>query len=108
MIDRLYSDAGIRIQKLRDQRGYTRESLAELADISNKFLYEIETGKKGFSAIVLYRLAEALDVTCDYILTGGSKAGNYNTNLLGAIELFEEEKVHKLIQLLKIVYELRS
>lgn len=37
---------GKRIKKLRLQRKYTREYLAECADISAKFLYEVETGKK--------------------------------------------------------------
>ena len=32
----------------RIMRGYTREVFAELANISTKFLYEIETGKKDF------------------------------------------------------------
>ena len=35
--------AGERILMLRSDRGYTREQLAELANISEKFLYEIET-----------------------------------------------------------------
>lgn len=38
---------GKKIMKKRLQRGYTREYLAEMADISAKFLYEIEIGKKG-------------------------------------------------------------
>ena len=38
---------GKRIKKLRLQREYTREYLAECADISAKFLYEVEAGKKG-------------------------------------------------------------
>ena len=38
---------GKRIKKLRLQREYTREYLAECADISAKFLYEVEVGKKG-------------------------------------------------------------
>lgn len=33
---------GKKIMKKRLQRGYTREYLAEMADISAKFLYEIE------------------------------------------------------------------
>lgn len=38
---------GKRILSERLLHNYTREYLAELADISPKFLYEIETGKKG-------------------------------------------------------------
>ena len=42
---------GKRIKKLRLQREYTREYLAECADISAKFLYEVEAGKKGLGTV---------------------------------------------------------
>lgn len=102
----LYIEAGMRIQKMRDNKGYTREILAEKADISNKFLYEIETGKKGFSAEVLYNISKSLNVNCDYIMTGKHISGNYNSGILEVIELFDEEQMDMLIQLLKLVYKL--
>ena len=37
-----------RIRELRESKKYTRQVLAEKANISEKFLYEIETGKSGF------------------------------------------------------------
>ena len=42
----LQQKTGYRIMKIRLERHYSREYLAELADISPKFLYEIEIGKK--------------------------------------------------------------
>lgn len=56
----LYRKIGLRIQIIRYKRGYSREKLSELSDISAKFLYEIENGKKGFSADVLLKMARAL------------------------------------------------
>ena len=50
---KIYYDAGNRIRYLREKQHYTREQLAEMADISPKFLYEIESGQKGFSADTL-------------------------------------------------------
>lgn len=38
--------------------------------LSGKFLYEIEFGRKGFSADVLLRIANYLETGCDYIMTG--------------------------------------
>ncbi len=58
---------GERIRGLRLERKMTREEPAEL---STSFLYEIETGKKGFSAYTLGNLARALGVQTDYILLG--------------------------------------
>lgn len=61
---------GERIKYLRLTRKMTREELAEAAEMSTSFLYEIETGKKSFSAYTLDNLAQALDLTTDYILHG--------------------------------------
>lgn len=105
MNHRLYKEAGIRIQTLRVKQGYTRENLAEMANISDKFLYEMETGRKGFSAEILHRVAGALHVSCDYILTGTRIGQNMDQELAGAIELFDDRQVEKLIRLLEIVYE---
>lgn len=66
----IYESMGERIHHMRLMRGYTREFLAEKAEISSKFLYEIETGRKGFSVLVLYNLCQALQVDSDYILHG--------------------------------------
>ena len=65
-----YKDIGLRIRTLREANGYTRDALAAKIDISTKFLYEIEMGKKGFSAETLCKLAKTLSISCDYILTG--------------------------------------
>ena len=43
---KVYYDAGNRIRYLRERQHYTREQLAEMADISPKFLYEIESGQE--------------------------------------------------------------
>lgn len=66
----LQSKIGVRIRKLREIKHYSREALAEIVDISAKFLYEIEAGKEGFSAGPLSRLSRALSVSCDYVMFG--------------------------------------
>ncbi|MCI8372679.1 MAG: helix-turn-helix transcriptional regulator [Lachnospiraceae bacterium] len=101
----LYKKAGERILLTRNMRGYTRESLAELAGISDKFLYEVENGKRGFSAIVLYSLSKALDVSNDYILTGKDN-NNYDKKLISTLELFDKRQTEKLGIILKEIYEL--
>lgn len=61
---------GTRIRYIRELNHYTREELAEFAEISSKFLYEIENGQKGLSAANLLKICQALEVSCDYIMTG--------------------------------------
>ena len=101
----IYKNAGERILLTRVMRGYTREALAELAEISPKFLYEIETGKKGFSAQVLHNLCKSLSVNCDYILTGKQEV-SYDQKLVMVLELFSKEKTEQISNILKEIYEL--
>lgn len=59
---------GKKIRKMREELEYTRDYLAEKSDISSKFLYEIEIGKKGCSSYILYRLAISLGVRVDSLI----------------------------------------
>ena len=61
---------GSRITKLRKNRGYTREVLAERANISVQFLSDIEKDKKSMTINTLRKLSKALFVTTDYIVNG--------------------------------------
>ncbi len=101
----LYKEAGERILLVRAMRGYTRECLAEMASISPKFLYEIETGRKGFSAIVLYNLCNALGVNSDYILTGAEKV-ECDHKVVEILQLFNSSQMECLSTILKQIYEL--
>ena len=59
---------GKRVRELRLEREYTRNYLAEQADISSRFLCEIEFGRKGCSAYLIYRLAVSLGVRGDCLI----------------------------------------
>ncbi len=63
-------EMGLRIKEKRKALKYTRESLAELIDISPQFLAEIECGKKGMSFTTLSKLSGVLGVSCDYLILG--------------------------------------
>ena len=103
MISSIYVKAGERIRELRVTKGYTRDYLATKTSISTKFLYEIETGKKGFTAEVLYRLSDALEVKCDYILAGksGEEPCNlYINKLLNKYNDYQKQNVLKILELI--------
>lgn len=102
-----YNNAGVRIRELREINRYTREKFAELVNISPKFLYEIETGQKGFSADTLYRIAKGLTVSCEYILTGDDQ-NKYNQEALNSLKLFNSSQIKTVSQLLKLMYELNT
>lgn len=97
---------GGRIRELRETQNYTREALAEKVDISTKFLYEIEAGKKGFSADTLCRIAKALSVSCDYIMLG-EKSGNYGSEKVACVlKALKPAQVSRIRNILQILYDL--
>lgn len=100
--------AGERIFKIRKLRGYPRVKLAKEIGISSKFLYEIEQGKKRFSAETLYCLAKVLEVSCDYIMFGNTDKEIKQDGVTEVIALFDEEQRKKLISILKLVYEMMN
>ena len=65
-----YEETGTRILMLRKQHGWTRERLAEMADISVQFLADIEKGRKNMTVTTLRKLSAALMVSTDYIVNG--------------------------------------
>lgn len=97
--------AGRRIRDLRKVNGYTREMLSEKAKISSKFLYEIEQGRKGFSANVLLRIADAMSVSCDYILRGSNKPQNYE-QIMEILESIRPEQMQKVKEILLLIQKI--
>lgn len=98
-----YSEAGKRICKLRKMQGMTREELAEKAKVTSKFIYEVEAGRKGLSAITLYDIAHALSVKCDYILSGEEEESQ-TVDLQETLKLFEAQDAMFINEMLKQLY----
>ena len=64
-------ELGQRVKELREALNLSRKDLAELLDISDYFLVEIELGRRGVSNVTLCKLADALCTTTDYLLIKG-------------------------------------
>lgn len=59
---------GERIRLGRKANHITREKLAELIDVSPRFLAEVESGKVGVSLQTLKNISIALSASTDYLL----------------------------------------
>ena len=102
------SDAriGERIRELREIHNYTREAFAEKVDISAKFLYEIETGKKGFSVDTLGKISIALSVSCDYIMFGQEREIHSVEKITCILDEMKPTQVGKIQSVLQVLYEI--
>lgn len=68
MLEELLNKLGRRIRILRKQRNLTQEELSERAQISYKFLGEIERGLKNSSIKTLGKIADAMEISLAELL----------------------------------------
>lgn len=99
-------EVGKRIKYLREANNYTREVFADQIGISSKFLYEIETGKKGFSANTLLKISQALSVSCDYILCGHQKENKISKQLQDILESMDPGQMGNVKEILLLVRDI--
>ena len=98
-MNELNIEVGARITELRKQRGYTREKLSELADVSVQFLADIEKGRKSMTVATLKRVAAALLVPTDYIVNGttGNSDNDGIVSILNTLSDKNKKQVEKIL-----------
>jgi len=74
-----YKELGKRIRSERRKQDLTQERLAEMADISDSFMGHIERGGRTLSIETLAKLANALNMSIEYIICRGH---NYQPDML--------------------------
>lgn len=87
--DKFNQEIGGRIREMREFSHFTREVLAEKADISVQFLADIEMGRKSMTVKTLKKISESLSISSDYILFGKVNSKNSTS---------EESKINILIE----------
>ena len=71
---------GEKIKDLRRNRSMTQEALAERVNVSTSFVGHVERGTRKASLETLVAMANALDVSLDYLLSG-----SMNSSVIGPI-----------------------
>ncbi|MCD7746700.1 MAG: helix-turn-helix domain-containing protein [Lachnospiraceae bacterium] len=69
-------EIGCRIKAARKKEKLTQEMLAELANVSPHYIYEIEQGRKTMSLQTLEQVSSALHLSLDYLFWGDSERTN--------------------------------
>jgi transcriptional regulator with XRE-family HTH domain len=68
--ERALLEIGSRVRQRRRELVLTQEALAEKAGLSKSFVSEVEGGQAAASGLMYMKLAQALDVSVEWILTG--------------------------------------
>jgi transcriptional regulator with XRE-family HTH domain len=61
------------LKKIRKEKNISQIELANIAGVSKQLLSGFENGRSGISNDVLFKIANYLDVSSDYIITGKNK-----------------------------------
>lgn len=63
-----YEIIGIRVKKIRNEKGMTQEELAEKSHLSTVYIGYVENAKRKVGLSALISIANALEVGIDYLL----------------------------------------
>lgn len=66
----VFKKFGLRLAKLRRAKKWSQEELAYHADIHRNYLSDLENGRRNPSLDVLVRLANALNISLEFLLKG--------------------------------------
>lgn len=106
----LRKEFGARLKHMRKQRHWTHKELANKIDIRYQLLNRYEGGQHIPPAETLIKLAETLDTTVDYLLTGNpvEETPLANANLFRrfkakALEAFSEEDKITVIRVIDAI-----
>ncbi len=97
---------GERIRLGRKANNLTREKLAELIDVSPRFLAEVEAGKVGVALQTLKNISIALSTSTDYLLGLDNESQLSQLEILCSQLTSIDEKYYPLI--LAVVKEIKN
>lgn len=84
-MNHLVSSFGTAVRQLREQQGWSQESLAERADLNRSYVGELERGQAIPSLLTLKKLALALNLSLANLLAHTERIAQ--TRVLRGIEL---------------------
>lgn len=84
-------EIGERVRLTRVSRGFSRDELAEMLNISTLFLGYIECGQRGMSLTTLQNMCTILNVSADYLLLGKEDEGNVDDEIITAVKELPDE-----------------
>ncbi len=92
---------GNRIRRIRTEKGLPRKVLSGLADVSERHLAQLETGKGNISVVLLARLATALDTGLEQLFRSDNDCDSVDEIMINdLIRQLSPVDRHKALQML--------
>lgn len=101
----IYIDLGKKIKEERIEKGYTQEELGEKIDSTGAYIGQIERGERNASMAKIILIAEALNVSIDY-LTGNfyfDESECIDAKLMNELKDATNRQKEMLMDIIKII-----
>lgn len=98
-----YDKIGLRISQRRHELKMKQNYLAEVTDLSNNNISNIENGHSIPSLETFAKICEKLDVTPDYLLLGNIKSNNIPKNISDNLLLCNEKSLSLISKIIEII-----
>lgn len=96
-----YKNVGLRIGQRRREKKLTQKEIAETIGVTDKYISNIETGKRNVNLELLSEFCEILDVTPDYFLLGNIKR-DIDSNITDGLKLCSQEDKALILSIVEI------
>ena len=87
----LKEDIGLRIKRIRETMGFTKEPLANMLGVSGQYLGMVEHGKGCLSIGKIGKLCQITNLSADYILFG--KDYSLPASVQKALDEYSEDQI---------------
>lgn len=100
-----YVALGRRIKNKRLENNLTQEKLGEICDLSAAHIGHIERGTRILSVEVLFKIAQALNVSIDYLLFDSVENNNVLNSLASILKDSDKNKVVNFLNAVRVLAE---
>ena len=100
-----YAALGKRIKEKRISEKLTQEQLGEMCELSAAHIGHIERGTRILSVEVLFRIAQVLNVSVDYLLFDSVENDNILSSIAPILKDTDKNKVNYFLNTVRVLAE---
>lgn len=101
----LYIDLGKKIREERIEKGYTQEELGEKIDSTGAYIGQIERGERSASMSKIILIAQALNMSLDYLIGNFrfEQANDIDGKIIEELKDATNKQKEMMIDIIKII-----
>lgn len=100
-----YAALGKRIKEKRISKKLTQEQLGEMCELSAAHIGHIERGTRILSVDVLFKIAQVLNVSVDYLLFDSVENDNIFNSIAPLLKDNDKNKINRFLNIVRVLAE---